>query len=120
LLALDEELKSIISGHQNQALLASHPVYQYLARRYDLNLHSVMWEPDEYPDLSQWKELDNLARAHATKWMLWEGKPKAKSVEQLRKTGIGSIVFDPGANVPAQGDFLSVMKKNLTELKRAF
>jgi zinc transport system substrate-binding protein len=120
LLALDEELKSIISGNQNQALLASHPVYQYLARRYDLNLHSVMWEPDEYPDLSQWKELDNLARAHATKWMLWEGKPKAESVEQLKKTGIGSIVFDPCANVPAQGDFLSVMKKNLAELKRAF
>ena len=120
LLALDAELKSIVSGNQNQALLASHPVYQYLARRYGVNLHSVMWEPDEFPDPSQWKQLENLAQTHAVKWMLWEGEPMLESVEQLRQMGIGSIVFDPCANVPAQGDFLSVMKNNLAALKQAF
>ena len=121
LLALGAELKSIISsGNQNQALLASHPVYQYLARRYGVNLHSVMWEPDEYPDQSQWQALENLAQIHDLKWMLWEGKPLVESVEQLRQRGIGSIVFDPCANLPAQGDFLSVMKNNLAALKPAF
>jgi len=120
LLALDAELKSIVSGNQNQAILASHPVYQYLARRYGVNLHSVVWEPDEYPEPSQWQALENLAQAHAAKWMLWEGEPLVESVEQLRQRGIGSIVFDPCANVPAQGDFLSVMKNNLAKLKPAF
>ena len=120
LLALDAELKSIIAGNQNQALLASHPVYQYLARRYGVNLRSVMWEPDKYPDRSQWKTLENLVRAQAAKWMLWEGTPAAESVEQLKQMAIGSIVFDPCANLPAQGDFLSVMKKNLVALKQAF
>ena len=119
LLTLDAELKSIIAGNQNQALLASHPVYQYLARRYGVNLHSVMWEPDEYPESSQWQALANLALAHAAKWMLWEGKPLVESVDQLRQRGIGSIVFDPCANLPDQGDFLSVMKNNLAELKPA-
>jgi zinc transport system substrate-binding protein len=120
LLALDAELKSIIAANKNQALLASHPVYQYLARRYGVNLRSVMWEPDEYPDPSQWKELENLARSHAAKWMLWEGTPAAESVEQLKQMGIGSIVFDPCASAPAQGDFLSVMQHNLAELNRVF
>ena len=120
LLALDAELKSIIAGNQNQALLASHPVYQYLARRYGVDLHSVMWEPDEFPDRSQWKTLENLAQTLAVKWMLWEGTPAAESVEQLKQMGIGSIVFDPCADVPAQGDFLSVMKNNLAALKQAF
>jgi len=120
LLALDAELEGIVSGNKNRALLASHPVYQYLARRYGVNLHSVMWEPDEFPDQSQWKALENLAQTHAVKWMLWEGKPNAESVEHLKKMGIGAIVFDPCANVPAQGDFLSVMKKNLATLKQAF
>ncbi len=120
LLALDAELESIVSGNQNQALLASHPVYQYLARRYDVNLHSVVWEPDEYPDQSQWKALVNLAQTHDVKWMLWEGEPATESVENLKQMGIGSIVFDPCANAPAQGDFLSVMKNNLAELKSAF
>jgi len=120
LLALDAELKSIVAGNQNRELLASHPVYQYLARRYGVNLHSVMWEPDEYPDPSQWKKLENLAQTQAVKWMLWEGEPLLESVEQLRQMGIGSIVFDPCANVPAQSDFLSVMKNNLAALKQAF
>jgi len=120
LLALDAELKSIVSGTQNQALLASHPVYQYLARQYDVTLYSVMWEPDEFPDPSQWKKLENLARMNAAKWMLWEGTPAAESVEQLKRMGIGSIVFNPCANLPAQGDFLSVMKNNLAMLKQVF
>ena len=120
LLALDAELKSIVSGNQNQALLASHPVYQYLARRYDATVYSVVWEPDEYPDPSQWKALQNLAQTHAAEWMLWEGKPVTESIEQLKQMDISSIVFDPCANAPAQGDFLSVMRKNLTELKQAF
>jgi len=120
LLALDAEMKSIVSGNQNQALLASHPVYQYLVRRYGVNLHSVMWEPDEHPDRSQWKTLENLAESHAAKWMLWEDTPAAESVEQLKQMGIGPIVFDPCANMPEQGDFLSVMKNNLVGLKQAF
>jgi zinc transport system substrate-binding protein len=120
LLALDAELKSFISGNQNQALLASHPVYQYLARRYEVNLHSVMWEPDEYPSLEQWKELVDLARAGSARWMIWEGKPAAEAVEQLKQMGIGSIVFAPCANVPEEGDFLSVMKTNLAQLKQIF
>jgi len=120
LLALDAELESIVSGNQNQALLASHPVYQYLARRYDVNLHSVVWEADEYPDQSQWITLENLAQTRDVKWMLWEGEPATESVEKLKQMGIASIVFDPCANAPAQGDFLSVMKNNLAELKPAF
>jgi len=120
LLALDAELKSIIAGNQNQALLASHPVYQYLARRYGVNLHSVVWEPDKYPAPSQWQALGNLAQAHDAKWMLWEGRPGAESVAQLKHMAIDSIVFDPCANIPAQSDFLSVMKNNLVELKKAF
>jgi zinc transport system substrate-binding protein len=118
LLALDSELKSALAGNREQALLASHPVYQYLARRYGLNLYSVMWEPDEYPDLANWKELVNLSRAQSAQWMIWEGKPAVESVEQLKKMGIGSIVFDPCANVPEAGDFLSVMKTNLAQLKK--
>ena len=120
LLALDTELKSIVSGNQDQALLASHPVYQYLARRYEATVYSMVWEPDEFPGPSQWKALQNLAQAHAAKWMLWEGKPGAESVKQLKKMGIGSIVFDPCANTPAQGDFLNVMKNNLAVLKSVF
>ena len=120
LLTLDTELKTLLAANQNQALLASHPVYQYMARRYGIDLYSVMWEPDAFPEPTQWRQVEDLARIPAAKWLLWEGRPEAASAAQLKQMGIGSIVFEPCANAPAQGDFLSVMKKNLNALKRAF
>jgi zinc transport system substrate-binding protein len=120
LAVLDTELKRILANARERPLLASHPVYQYLARAYGLELHSVLWEPGEFSGEPQWKELESLAEAQRAKWMIWEASPIAESVDRLAQMGIDTIVFDPGANVPEQGDFLSVMNNNLAELRRAF
>jgi zinc transport system substrate-binding protein len=118
--ALDEQLKETLSKARVQVLLASHPVYQYLARAYDLELHGVLWEPDEIPNEAEWNDLGSLAAEKAAKWMLWEGEPLAESVARLERMGIGSLVLDPCGNVPQRGDFLSVMQTNLAQLRRAF
>jgi hypothetical protein len=34
--------------------------------------------------------------------------------------GVGSLVYDPCANVPDRGDFMDVMKKNINNLKVIF
>ena len=36
------------------------------------------------------------------------------------ETGFDSLVFDPCGNAPDQGDFLSVMRQNIENLKLAF
>ena len=118
LLELDAELKEIFLTNRQPIMLASHPVYQYMARAYELDLRSVLWEPDTMPNESQWQEVEHLAQTQAPKWMLWEAEPIAESVNRLAQMGIGTIVFDPCANKPARGDFLSVMKNNLTKLRR--
>ncbi len=118
--ALDTDLKKILSKAGRQALLASHPVYQYLTRAYALDLRSVLWEPDAFPSEAQWNELADLAETNSAKWMLWEGEPLAESVARLEQMGIGSLVFDPCGNAPESGDYLSVMQANLAELRRAF
>ncbi|MFZ9038288.1 MAG: metal ABC transporter substrate-binding protein [Gammaproteobacteria bacterium] len=118
--ALDEQLKKTLSNARGQVLMASHPVYQYLTRAYDLELNSVLWEPDKFPSEAQWNELGSLAEATSAKWMLWEGEPLAKSVARLKQMGIDSLVFDTCGNTPESGDYLSVMKSNLSELKQAF
>ena len=120
LLALDTELKKIFSNARGRTLLASHPVYQYLARAYDLDLHSVLWEPDVFPSEGQWNELTGMAEANSAKWMLWEGEPLAESVARLAQMDIGSLVFDPCGNAPEEGDYLDVMRANLARLQRAF
>ena len=120
LLALDQRLEAIVAKQRTQPLVASHPVYQYLARRYGLNLQSVLWEPEVMPDDEQWQALQSILKTHEAKWMLWEGDPLQASVDKLQTLGVKSLVFDPCGNVPEQGDFLSVMKQNVENLQPAF
>ena len=120
LLALDARIAEIASTDPDRPLLGSHPVYQYLARRYGLNLNSVMWEPEEVPNAPQWAELEGMLKDHPAKWMLWEGEPAQANVDRLSALGIDSLVVDPCANRPAHGDFLSVMTENSSNLERIF
>jgi zinc transport system substrate-binding protein len=117
LLAIDNELIGIGKALNNQALLGSHPVYQYLRSRYKLNLESVHWEPEEAPTEEQWNVLKTLVEKHPAKWMLWEGVPAVETVAKLEQLGIKSIVFTPVANLPETGDFLSIMRENIARLK---
>lgn len=120
LMALDQKIKQIVAKNQQQPLIASHPVYDYFAKHYSLNMKSVHWEPDEMPNQEQWMELRNILKEHRTRWMIWEGKPVNASVEKLKSVGVNSLIFDPCGNIPDQGDFMSVMRENVANLRTAF
>lgn len=120
LIELDRNIKAVVSEDPSKPLLVSHPVYDYFARRYGLNIRSVHWEPDETPSAEQWLELQKILKEHPAKWMIWEGEPMGASVERLKSIEIKSLVFDPCGNVPDQGDFLTVMHQNVENLKFAF
>jgi zinc transport system substrate-binding protein len=120
LIALDRDIKAVVSKDPSKPLLVSHPVYDYFARRYGLNIKSVHWEPDEIPNNEQWVELRAILKGHPAKWMIWEGEPMGESVERLKSIGVNSLVFDPCGNVPDQGDFLTTMRQNLQNLQSAF
>jgi zinc transport system substrate-binding protein len=120
LLDLDARLKAIVARDPARPLIASHPVYQYLARRYSLNLKSLMWEPDAMPPETEWQVLAELREGHPATWMLWEGDPAPEIDERLQQLGVQSTVFDPRGNRPVAGDFLSVMFNNLANMERVF
>ena len=120
LMMLDNTIKQIVSENRTSPLVVSHPVYDYYARRYGLNIKSVHWEPDEIPTNEHMMELNRILKEHPAKWMIWEGEPKKESAEQLKTIGVNSLVFNPCGNTPDQGDFLSVMQQNVKNLKPAF
>ena len=120
LFLLDDRLESAATRRRTQPLLASHPVYQYLARRYGLHIQSVLWEPEVTPEEAEWQELSSIVRSHAAVWILWEADPLPASVERLQSLGVGSLVFDPCGNRPEEGDFLGVMRQNVDRLQQAF
>lgn len=118
--SLDARMKVVGSRMKNAPVVASHPVYQYLARRYGMNLKAVLWEPETAPDDKAIAELKAILAAHPAKWMIWEGEPAKESVEKLSALGVASLVFDPCGNTPGDGDFISVMKSNVSALEKAF
>jgi len=120
LTSLDERLLGLGKRMAKAPLVASHPVYHYLARRYDLNIQSVLWEPETVPDDKAMAELKTLLTTHPAQWMIWEGEANQESVTKLTAIGLKSLVFDPCGNAPDQGDFISVMKANVEALEKAF
>ena len=119
LLDLDQRLTAAAEAVGDTPLLFSHPVYQYLIRRYGLNGRSVHWEPDQPPTEPMWRELEELIADHEAHWMVWEGEPMDATVERLEAMGIGSVVYTPCASAPREGDFLSVMRENAAGLDEA-
>ena len=61
-----------------------------------------------------------MLNSHDARWLIWEGEPDQQSIVRLRAMGINSLVFDPGANLPLQGDFMRLMKSNVTALEKAY
>ncbi len=117
---LDAQIKKLADKQLSLPLFASHPVYQYLARRYQLNLQSVMWEPEAVPDIAQWQVLKDMQVAHHAGWMLWEAEPNSETVAHLKSMGVNSLVYQPLGNRPVDGDFISIMQANLKNLEKAF
>jgi len=97
-------------------LAGSHPVYQYLASRYGLKIKSVHWEPEMMPDAAGWEELAGLRKKHPARIMLWEEEPAKAIAAKLKEQGVTSVVFAPCGNRPAAGDWLTVMRANISRL----
>ena len=77
-------------------LLFSHPVYQYLEHRYDLNGRSLHWEPDVAPAEAEWQALAELLEEHPADLMIWEQAPLADVRSRLNGLGLRLAVVEPG------------------------
>lgn len=115
--ALDAELQRVASAIGDTPLVASHPVYQYLARRYGLRIEALMWEPEMTITDENLAELEAIRTDHPAAWMIWEGEPTSEAVAALDAVGVASVVFDPCGNRPESGDWLGVMRSNVAALE---
>jgi zinc transport system substrate-binding protein len=103
----------------DRPLVASHPLYNYLARRYALNLQSVHFEVDEMPDDGAWAEFDALLAEHPARIMFWEDEPLDEIVAELESRGVVPVVVLTCGNRPEEGDYLDVMRANALRLEEA-
>ena len=115
-----QQIADTVRSASDYRVVFSHPVYQYFQRRYGLIAKSVHWEPDEPPTEALWEELKDLMAEHSAKWMIWEGEPQEQTKTELAALGVDSVTFAPCGNVPTDGDFLAVQRRNIDNLARLF
>jgi zinc transport system substrate-binding protein len=115
---LDRDLALAFAPIGGEPLLVSHPVYSYLARRYELDLRSLTWEPNEDPEDADWQALDALRAQRSARWMLWEAEPLERTRMRLEARDIGVLVFEVAGNRPSDRDYLATMHANLETLRR--
>lgn len=113
LLTLDERVRRIGEAWGSKPLLASHPVYQYLADAYGLSIESLHLEPDEPVSDDDWEAVDAILERHSAELMLWEASPLQGTEDGLRSRGVEILVFEPAGQAPSDGDFLTVMRANV-------
>jgi zinc transport system substrate-binding protein len=117
--SMNEQMLQIGMEYNEQHIIGSHPVYQYLSHAYGLKIHSMHFEPDEMPTEDQWTELDHLIDLHPSQLMLWEDHPLEEVEKLLNEKGIQVVVFNPCGNRPGSGDFIEKMNENITALQNA-
>lgn len=113
---LDRDFAQAFSKLGVQPVVFSHPVYQYLAERYDINGRSVHWEPEFAPGTRDWIDFQKLLAGHPARLLIWEGEPVKETLDMLEEQGIQSLVFETAGNRPVQGDYFEVMERNRQRL----
>lgn len=117
--ALDQNARSIGQTLNEQPLIVSHPIYQYLGRAYVLNLHSLTWEPDVAPTDAQLEELDALIAETQAEYFIWENTPIDAAAAAVGERGLTNLVFATGNAMQPADDFLGLMQAGLDALERA-
>ncbi|MEM6305948.1 MAG: metal ABC transporter substrate-binding protein [Pseudomonadota bacterium] len=119
LTALDAMAREHLSPLQGQAIIATHPRYQYFARRYGLTIEALEWEAGVAPSMDQLAELERLARDRGAAVLIWEAAPPAKAIDAAAALGLKSVVFDPLAGQAASGSYIEAMTQAVMELSIA-
>lgn len=115
LAALDERLLTLAPALEKVQAAFSHPVYQYLSRRYRLAGPSFHFEPGEPVDLAA---VESVARERPIRFLVWEAPPLAETVERLAALGIESVVVEPCGGLQASGDFMDALRRNVAVLEQ--
>lgn len=123
LLALDAQYRSELGGHTNQAFIAFHSAYGYLAARYGLTMAGV-WQPSpgHEPGPREVAKLIDLARAKRVSVFFSEPGFSPRAVETIaHDAGLPVRPLDPleTAEDFSRTHYLETMRANLSTLVSA-
>ena len=120
LTVLDAQASDALAGVEGAAIIATHPRYQYFARRYGLSVTSLEWEAGAIPTQDQLKELERLVTELDARILIWEAQPPRDAIEAAKARGVQTVVFEPWATGGGTYDeFIQAYTKAVSDLSGA-
>ncbi|QDY10102.1 zinc ABC transporter substrate-binding protein [Micromonospora sp. HM134] len=120
---LDAEYTAGLKTCQRREIVVSHAAFGYLAERYQLEQIGLTGlTPDTEPAPQRLAEVAREAREHGATTIFFETLVSPKVAETIAaEVGAKTAVLDPieGLSADGGGDYLSVMRTNLTTLRTA-
>lgn len=114
---LNQKLDQLKANYSGLNWLSRRPVYQYLAQRCGWTMYHTHWKPGQQLTEKEANQLKSLKKEHKFAGFLWERNPDAERVEKLKQEGLLSCVLNPLTTRPQEGDYVSDMLKQLTQLE---
>jgi zinc transport system substrate-binding protein len=120
LTALDGELTQGLANCASRSIVTGHEAFGYLADRYKFKQVGISVDPDAEPSPARLAEVAEIAKREKVTTIFTETLVSPKVAEVLaQEVGATTAVLDPIESRPAEGDYLSAMRQNLTTLKKA-
>jgi len=126
LFTLNREYEEGLAMCTLRDVIVSHSAFEYLGKRYTIKVHSIAGiSPDEEPSPRELGELATLARERGIKHIFFEMAVSSKLAETVaQEIGAETLVLNPietltNDEIKAGEDYVSIMKKNLNNLRRA-
>lgn len=116
---LDETVQKAMSDLNGIEIIATHPRYQYFARRYGVSITSLEWEAGAAPTPEQLTELEQVATQKGARILIWEAQPPREAIEAIEALGLQSVLFEPGASLGTQGTFLKAYETAVLAIAKA-
>ncbi|MDI6604241.1 MAG: zinc ABC transporter substrate-binding protein [Thermoanaerobacteraceae bacterium] len=123
---LDKEYKNELSNTKQKTFIVFHSAFDYIARDYGLNEISLVGMSDEAePSPARMSEVVNLIKKENIKYIFREEPGPTKPIEVIsQETGakilpLNTIGALTNEDIQKKADFISLMKENLDNLKKA-
>ena len=106
---------------EGQHLYASHPAYNYVAKRYGWPIVNLDLDPEAVPDADTLGAVKKSLGEKAGTWLLWEGEPTAEVAKAVADaTGLKNVTVSPCETDEDGADYLARMQANVEVLKGVF
>lgn len=121
--ALDAEFSTGLKTCQRREIVTSHAAFGYLAERYRLQQVGISGvNPEAEPSPARLAEVQRIVSDKGVTTIFFETLVSPKTAQSLaRDAKVSTAVLDPleGVTDPAKEDYFSVMRANLTALRKA-